>query len=47
MNATDEIKKMRQIINEEESRAEYYIHSEENRSEYIKTLNKTLIEIKM
>lgn len=31
MNATDEIRKILEIIDEEEKRAEYYIHSKENR----------------
>lgn len=44
MNATDEIRKILEIIDEEEKRAEYYIHSKENRDQYFKTLNKNLID---
>ena len=32
------------IINEEESRAQYYIHTFDNRNQYIDNLNKSLIE---
>jgi hypothetical protein len=44
MNATDEIRRILEIIDEEEKRAEYYIHSKENREQYFRTLNKNLID---
>lgn len=47
MNSTDEIKKILEIINEEETRAQYYIHSEPNRNEYFRRLNQTLIELNL
>lgn len=47
MSATDEIRKILATIEEEESRAYYYIHSQKNREEYIKNLNTSLIEMRM
>jgi hypothetical protein len=44
MNATDEIRKILEIVKEEEDRAQYYIHSKENCEQYYKTLNKHLID---
>ena len=47
MTSSDELKKVIEIINEEEARAHYYIHTVENREKYITSLNKSLIELKM
>lgn len=47
MNTTDEVRKMIETIEMEESRALYYIHSEVNRKQYVKMLNKSLIELKI
>jgi hypothetical protein len=47
MNATDEIRRLLEIIAEEERRAEYYIHSKENCHEYFKVLNLHLIDNKL
>lgn len=44
MSSTEEVRKIIHIIDEEEARALYYIHSETNREEYRKRLNMVLIE---
>ena len=47
MGATDEVKKILSTIEEEEARAYYYIHTLKNREDYIRNMNKCLIELKM
>ncbi len=47
MNATDEIRRMIEIVREEQARAHYYIHTEQNRRVYFRNLNESLIKLKI